>query len=52
VLPAWDLVTGLSVSTGVLAALWDRARTGRGTYVELALSDVALAGVANLGCLS
>jgi len=52
VLPAWDLVTGLSVSTGVLAALYERSRTGKGTYVELALSDVALAGVANLGWLS
>lgn len=52
VLPAWDLVTGLSVSTGVLAALRERDRTGRGAYIELALSDVALAGVANLGWLS
>jgi len=52
VLPAWDLITGLSVSTGVLAALRDRARTGRGAHIELALSDVALAGVANLGWLS
>jgi 2-methylfumaryl-CoA isomerase len=52
VLPAWDFTTGLSVSTAVLAALYDRARTGRGAYVQLALSDVALAGVANLGWLS
>ena len=52
VLPAWDLVAGLSVSTAVLAALYDRDRTGRGAYVELALADVALAGVANLGWLS
>src|SRR6185503_2096139 len=52
VLPAWDLVAGLSVSTAVLAALYDRDHTGRGTYVELALADVALAGVANLGWLS
>ncbi|MFC4942919.1 CoA transferase [Pseudonocardia sp. GCM10023141] len=52
VLPAWDLVTGLSVSTAVLAALHDRTRSGRGAYVELALADVALAGVANLGWLS
>lgn len=52
VLPAWDLVTGLSVSTAVLAALHDRERSGHGAYVELALSDVALAGVANLGWLS
>jgi 2-methylfumaryl-CoA isomerase len=52
VLPAWDFTTGLSISTAVLAALYDRARTGRGAYIELALSDVALAGVANLGWLS
>jgi 2-methylfumaryl-CoA isomerase len=52
VLPAWDLVAGLSVATGVLAALHERERTGEGAYVELALSDVALAGVANLGWLS
>ncbi|MBC3191815.1 CoA transferase [Pseudonocardia sp. C8] len=52
VLPAWDLVTGLTVSTTVLAALLQRARTGRGVYSEIALSDVALAGVANLGWLS
>jgi len=52
VLPAWDLVTGLTVSTAVLAALHGRARTGSGAFIELALSDVALAGVANLGWLS
>ncbi|MEU6699725.1 CoA transferase [Pseudonocardia sp. NPDC046786] len=52
VLPAWDLVTGLTVSTTVLAALHQRGRTGRGVYSEIALSDVALAGVANLGWLS
>jgi 2-methylfumaryl-CoA isomerase len=52
VLPAWDLVTGLSVSTAVLAGLRDRERTGAGVFVELALSDVALAGVANLGWLT
>ena len=52
VLPAWDLVTGLAVSTAVLAALHARGRTGEGAHVELALSDVALAGVANLGWLS
>ncbi|TDD87284.1 2-methylfumaryl-CoA isomerase [Saccharopolyspora karakumensis] len=52
VLPAWDLITGLSVSTAVLAALHQRERTGEGVYSEIALSDVALAGVANLGWLS
>ncbi|WP_018501727.1 CoA transferase [Parafrankia discariae] len=52
VLPAWDFITGLTVSTAVLAALRDRDRTGAGAFVELALSDVALSGVANLGWLS
>jgi 2-methylfumaryl-CoA isomerase len=52
VLPAWDLVTGVSVAAGVLAALHDRQRTGRGAFIELALEDVALAGVSNLGWLS
>jgi 2-methylfumaryl-CoA isomerase len=52
VLPAWDLLAGLTVATGVLAALHDRTRTGHGAYIELALSDVALAGVANLGWFS
>jgi 2-methylfumaryl-CoA isomerase len=52
VLPAWDLVTGVSVAAGILAALHDRERTGQGAFIELALSDVALAGVSNLGWLS
>ena len=52
VLPAWDLITGVSVATGLLAALHDRERTGRGAFIEVALSDVALAGVANLGWLA
>lgn len=52
VLPAWDLVTGMSVATAVLAGVYQRSRTGAGVYSEIALSDVALAGVANLGWLS
>lgn len=52
VLPAWDLLTGMTAVTGVLAALRDRDRTGRGTYLEVALADVALSAVANLGWLS
>ena len=36
----------------MLAALHDRERTGDGAFIELALSDVALAGVSNLGWLS
>lgn len=52
VVPAWDLVTGMTAATGVLAALHERTATGRGAYLELALADVALAGVANLGWLA
>ncbi|HTU97774.1 MAG TPA: CoA transferase [Solirubrobacteraceae bacterium] len=52
VLPAWDLITGVSVAAGMLAALHDRDRTGQGAFIELALADVALAGVSNLGWLS
>jgi 2-methylfumaryl-CoA isomerase len=52
VVPAWDLVTGLSVSTAVLAAVLDRRQRGVGAFVEIALADVALAAVANMGWLS
>ena len=49
VLPAWDFITGQAISTAVLAALHRRERTGEGSRVEIALADVAAAGVANLG---
>jgi len=49
VLPAWDIAAGLYLSTGLLAAERGRRRTGRGQEVVLALSDVMLASVSNLG---
>jgi 2-methylfumaryl-CoA isomerase len=49
VLPAWDVAAGLYLSTGLLAAERARRRNGRGQEVTLALSDVMLATVANLG---
>jgi 2-methylfumaryl-CoA isomerase len=52
VLPAWDLLTGMTATTGLLAALLRRDRTGAGTNLEIALADVALAGVASLGWLA
>lgn len=52
VLPAWDLLTGLQVVAAVLSALRRRDAGGAGAFVEVALADVALAGVANLGWLS
>ncbi|MGB3697459.1 MAG: CoA transferase [Gordonia sp. (in: high G+C Gram-positive bacteria)] len=52
VLPAWDLLCGQEVVTAVLASLRRRDRTGVGAHVQIALADVALAAVANLGWYS
>lgn len=52
VLPAWDLIAGMTATTGLLAAVHKRTRTGTGSYLQLALADVTLAGIANLGWLS
>jgi 2-methylfumaryl-CoA isomerase len=49
VLPAWDLVAGMTLATAVLAAEHHRHRTGEGQLVRLALSDVAFAATATLG---
>ncbi len=49
VLPAWDIAAGLYLATGLLAAERHRARTGEGQEVVMALSDVMLATVGNLG---
>jgi 2-methylfumaryl-CoA isomerase len=52
VVPAWDLLAGMTAATAVLAALRHRSATGEGAEVELALADVALAGVGNMGWLA
>ncbi|MET9215675.1 MULTISPECIES: CoA transferase [unclassified Nocardia] len=52
VLPAWDLVAGMTATTALLAALHRRQQSGEGSHLQIALADVALAGVANLGWLS
>ncbi len=52
VLPAWDLLTGMTVVAAVAAALLDRQVTGQGAQVDLALFDVALAGVGSMGWLA
>ncbi|MDE0116743.1 MAG: CoA transferase [bacterium] len=49
VLPAWDIICGQTAALGVLAAERQRSRTGQGSLVNLALSDVALAAVSMLG---
>ena len=48
-LPAWDLATGMMAALGLVAAERHRNRTGEGQLVKLALSDVALAMIGNLG---
>lgn len=52
VVPAWDLLTGMNAAMAVLAAVRRREETGRGSEVNLALADVALAGVGNMGWLA
>jgi len=52
VLPAWDLACGLYAAVGLLGAERRRARTGEGSALAVALSDVALATAGNLGFLA
>jgi 2-methylfumaryl-CoA isomerase len=52
VLPAWDVACGLYAAIGLLGADRRRARTGEGTALSVALSDVALATAGNLGFLA
>ena len=52
VLPAWDIASGLYLATGLLAADRARLRSGHGQEVVLALSDVMLASVSNLGYIA
>jgi 2-methylfumaryl-CoA isomerase len=49
VLPAWDLVTGQMAAIGLLAAERHRRLTRQGQHIKLALEDVALATMGNLG---
>ncbi|WP_192036857.1 CaiB/BaiF CoA-transferase family protein [Halomonas sp. YLGW01] len=42
-----DVMTGLYAAVGILAALDERARTGRGRSIDVALLDVQLATLAN-----
>jgi len=49
VLPTWDLVTGLTAATGILAADRQRQRSGKGQLLTLPLFDVALAVLGGLG---
>jgi len=48
-MPAWDSIMGGLAVVGLLSALRHRDATGEGQLVKIALSDVALATVGNLG---
>jgi len=48
-LPAWDAITGQMAAVGLLAAERHRRSTGEGQLVQIALTDVALAMLGNLG---
>ena len=43
-----DLMTGMYATTAILASLLERAKTGRGQRIDLALLDVQVAMLANL----
>lgn len=46
---AWiDILTGLTATNAILAALLERERSGQGQYIDLSLFDVGLAAMANL----
>ncbi|HYN38043.1 MAG TPA: CoA transferase, partial [Rhodospirillales bacterium] len=49
VLPAWDAITGVMAAMAILASERHRRLTGEGQFVKLALADVAMAMVGNLG---
>jgi 2-methylfumaryl-CoA isomerase len=51
-LPAWDIIAGQQIALGLLAAERHRRITGEGQLVKLALEDVALATVGNLGYIA
>lgn len=43
-----DLTSGLYASTAIMAALIGRAKSGRGDYIDIALSDCQVATLSNL----
>jgi len=52
VLAAWDVITGQTLALGMLAAERHRRITGEGQMIKLALADVALATLGNLGFIA
>ena len=52
VLAAWDVITGQTLALGMLAAERHRRISGEGQLIKLALADVALATMGNLGFIA
>ena len=52
VLPFWDITSGLYLATAVLAAERHRMLTGEGQSVVVALQDIAMSALGNLGYLT
>lgn len=52
VLPAWDAITGMMAAMAILAAERHRRLTGEGQFIKLALADVAMAMIGNLGYIA
>ena len=52
VFPAWDFISGHMIAIGMLAAERHRRLTGEGQLVRLALKDVALAMIGNVGMIA
>jgi len=52
VLPAWDAITGVTAAFAIVGADRRRRMTGEGQFIKLALSDVAIAMIGNLGYIA
>lgn len=50
--PAWDVIAGQQIALSLLAAERHRHLHGKGQFISLALADVALAAMGNLGYLA
>lgn len=42
-----DMTTGMNAAAAILAALYQREKTGEGQHIDIALFDVAMAGLGN-----
>ncbi len=42
-----DVLTGWAAATGILAALWEREKSGQGQHLDLSLFEVGLMGLVN-----